>query len=384
MKHYRFHVWIWRVLSRLLSPRLKQKFNFDCQIYDGKGPFLVLSNHNTDWDPLLLACSFPQHVYYVASDHVFRWGWKSKLLRFFFAPISRYKAGSGGDTALAVVRRSRAGANVAIFAEGNRSFTGVTGDIPAATGKLVKVCGADLVTYRIEGGYFTSPRWSRSLRRGKMTGRIMNVYSREQLRAMSAEEVNRAIQQDLHVDAYQTQRREMTPFLGENPAEHLERVLCLCPRCRKIGSLTSRGDLLSCPCGFQVRYNEYGFFEGEDAPYDNITDWDRAQTEMLISMLPEEGLIYSDSEMEIAWVLDEDHVPVMGCGDLFLYPDRLECGALPLPLDEITGISMRGPQTLGMTYKNRHYEISSKQVRCLRKYMLAISHLTGGRLDGRV
>ena len=23
-----------------------------------KGPFLVLCNHNTDWDPLLLACAF--------------------------------------------------------------------------------------------------------------------------------------------------------------------------------------------------------------------------------------------------------------------------------------------------------------------------------------
>ena len=44
------------------------------------GPFLVLCNHNTDWDPLLLACAFPDYMSYVASETIFRWRFAGKLI----------------------------------------------------------------------------------------------------------------------------------------------------------------------------------------------------------------------------------------------------------------------------------------------------------------
>ena len=60
---------------------------------------------------------------------------------------------------MAVMRRLRKGGSVAIFAEGNRSFNGLTGDILPATGKLARSSGASLVTFRFSGGYLSSPRW---------------------------------------------------------------------------------------------------------------------------------------------------------------------------------------------------------------------------------
>jgi 1-acyl-sn-glycerol-3-phosphate acyltransferase len=54
-----------------------------------QGAVSDLANHNTDLDPALLALSFPYHMYFVASEHVFRKGFVSWLLKYFFAPISR-------------------------------------------------------------------------------------------------------------------------------------------------------------------------------------------------------------------------------------------------------------------------------------------------------
>lgn len=43
----------------------------------GEGPFLITANHNGELDPALIAMSFPDHMYFVSSEHVFRKGFLS-------------------------------------------------------------------------------------------------------------------------------------------------------------------------------------------------------------------------------------------------------------------------------------------------------------------
>jgi len=374
MRRYRF---VWNACRSLLGPWLRRKFNFTPEQCTASGPLLVLANHNTDWDPLLLSLSFPDYMSFVASEHIFRWGFVSKIVNYLVAPISRMKGSVGGDTALTMIRRLRRGCSVALFAEGNRSFNGLTGEILPATGKLVRSSGASLVTYRFNGGYFTSPRWcGKGLRRGKLRGEIVRVYTPEQLKAMTPEEINAAICRDLFVDAYAVQREEMIPFQGKNLAEGLETVLCRCPKCGAIDTLRSAGDTLSCSCGFSVRYNAYGFFEGEDAPFDNLTEWDAAQTEALCAMVPTDGsALFSDSAMELKEILPNHSEEALGFGDMTLYADRLEVCGKSFPLTAISGFSLYGPQSVMLTADGHFYQITSRQRRCTRKYMLLIDHL---------
>ena len=235
-----------------------------------------------------------------------------------------------------------------------------------------------MITYRLEGGYFTSPRWcGKYLRRGKMRGRIMHVWKPDQLRAMKPGEIYEKLCADLYEDAYATQRREMVPFRGKRLAEHLETVLCLCPRCGALDTLTSRDDTLSCGCGFHVKYNEYGFFEGEDAPFDNVTDWDREQTEKLIARMPAEGLVFSDGDVILTETLPGHRSRELGRGSMALYTDRLECCGQTFALAKMHGFALHGAQTVNMSWQGRDFEIASDKVRCTRKYMLMIRHLTG-------
>ena len=50
-------------------------------------PYLILSNHIGGYDPIFISLSFNRPIYYVASDHLFRLSFLSKLLKYFFAPI---------------------------------------------------------------------------------------------------------------------------------------------------------------------------------------------------------------------------------------------------------------------------------------------------------
>ncbi|MDO4834962.1 MAG: lysophospholipid acyltransferase family protein [Clostridia bacterium] len=163
-----------------------------------KGPFLVLANHVTAVDPVLLNLSFRDQMYIVASEHLMQKGLPSKLLKLLFDPIVRRK----GDSAVTAVKEMlaclKAGFNVCVFPEGTCSYDGTNSPMLPTIGKLAKTSGCTLVTYRFEGGYFTLPRWGRGIRRGSYCGHIVNVYAPETLSAMSASEVNAAIEADLY------------------------------------------------------------------------------------------------------------------------------------------------------------------------------------------
>ena len=108
------------------------------QVKAAEGPYIVVANHNTDYDSILLGSAFPKHMYFVASEHIFRKEWLRRLLVFFLDPIPKRKGGVDTSTAMQMMRRLRKGANIALFAEGNKSFHGVTCPIHPATGSMYR------------------------------------------------------------------------------------------------------------------------------------------------------------------------------------------------------------------------------------------------------
>ena len=153
MEHHAWHAFIWKIFGPAVRLITRILFGYTCERVEVDGPFLLLCNHNTDLDPLMLRTSFPQQMYFIASEHVVRTGLGGRLIRWLQDPIPRQKGSSASSAVLAALRRLKAGCNVAVFPEGHRSWDGVTDSFPAATGKLVHsaaAAGASLVTYRLE------------------------------------------------------------------------------------------------------------------------------------------------------------------------------------------------------------------------------------------
>ena len=191
------------VLRPLVNLFLKIKFGYRCEkAKDLPDKYIVLSNHTTDFDVLFVAMSFKKQMFFVGSEHISRWKNAYKFLRFAFKPILRPKGTVAASTVKEILKTVRKGSNVCIFAEGVRSWDGVSSPIAESTGKLIKSAKCALVTYRITGGYFVSPMWSEiGTRKGEVFGPPVNVYTKEQLAEMSVDEINEIIKNDLHEDA---------------------------------------------------------------------------------------------------------------------------------------------------------------------------------------
>ena len=378
------HIWTFaRPLARAVA---WLKFGYAAEPADVPGTFLLVSNHNTNWDPVLVGCSFPQQMYFVASEHVLRAGLAGKLLNWLQAPIPRQKGGSAAATVMSMVRHLRRGMNVCVFPEGNRSWDGVTRPFPAAIGKVARSAGVSLVTYRLTGGYFASPRWSgNSSRRGRMRGGVVRVYSPEELRAMTPAEIDEHIREDIFEDAYARQRKDPVRFRGRRTAEHLETLLFLCPACGRVHTLQSKGDTVRCwKCGFSFRYLPTGFLAGEGVPFEDLRSWVRWQDGELRRMCTESGSlpIFTDSSVRVEEVATARSSVLIGVGDMTLYRDRLALPGVTIPLEKLTGMSVMGAQSLYLSMGERSFEVTSRVVRCMVKYLTACAFLTGNESLG--
>ena len=106
-----------------------------------------------------------------------------------------------------IMKHIKAGYNVCLYPEGRHSYNGITMKQDDSIGKLVRISGAALVTYKIEGGYFLKPRWSRFKRTGPISGHVTGVYSSEELKNKTPKEITEIINKGIYEDAYLTQEK---------------------------------------------------------------------------------------------------------------------------------------------------------------------------------
>jgi 1-acyl-sn-glycerol-3-phosphate acyltransferase len=361
-------------------------FNFEYDAIDaGHSPYIVISNHLTNFDPLLIGLSFRKLMYYVASDHVLRSGFKGKLLNFLMSPIARAKTMQETQTVITIFRRLKENCNICIFAEGTTSFDGETGEVQRSIGKLVKRAGVALVTYRFTGSYFTFPRWARFIHRGRMQGRLVCIYSPEKIASMTEDEIYDAIMKDIYANAYAEQEKSPVMFRGKKPAEYLETVLYCCPECRQFSTLKSRDDTLFCKCGFKVRYNESGYFETpggkEPPPLASILDWAKWQRQEINALAVKmenfdiNTPVFTDDDQQLFQIARASHNTLIAKGKLTLFKDRLSVieksgKAAEFPLDNIADIGIITMMTIIFsTNENKVFEVHSKHPRSALKYM---------------
>lgn len=390
MEKYKRHQIFWKIIRfiapSVLNPLYKYSYELAPKL---EPPYLVFSNHNGDLDPALVALSFPQQMYFVASEHVYRAGFASKILRFVFEPIAKRKGTADAVTVMKSIRALREGKNVCIFPEGQKSFNGITGEINIATGKLVKASKASLVTYKLEGGYFTTPRWGKGIRKGKMHGSIVNIYNKEDLEKLSPEEITDLVKKDLYEDAYQKQSQNPIAYKGKNLAEGIEHALCLCPECKQIDTLFSKKNSVFCKnCDFTTSIDIYGYFD-ESCKLKTVLQWDEFQQEELKKLIREKSsekseFIFSDDEVTLKTVKAEHQEEIIGTGKFSMFNDKFIFNSvkdekeisLEIPQKNIVDISMYGKQALVFSDNNgNYYELTSKNIINVRKYIFCFKYL---------
>ena len=83
-----------------------------------------------------------------------------------------------------------------------------------------------------------------------MKGHIVNIYSSEEVKNMTKDELTGCINRDIHENAYETQRRNMDAYKGKRLAEGLENYLVKCSCCGAFDSMVTEDDRFRCvECG---------------------------------------------------------------------------------------------------------------------------------------
>ncbi len=353
------HIIIYTLLRPLVAVFLYIKFGYRFKVAKNlPEKYIVLSNHNTDFDPLFVAMSFPRQMYFVASEHIARWKNAYKFIKFALAPITRYKGAPANAAVIEIIRRIRKGASVCVFAEGVRSWDGVTCPILPSTAKLIKSAGCGLVTYKIIGGYFASPMWSgASSRRGRVYGSPVSVYTKEQIDSMSVDEIYSIITTDLYEDAYARQAESPKCYKGKRLAERLENLMFVCPSCGRVDTLASSGDTVSCNgCSHSFKYDEYGMLCG--TRFKNLkefSDWQKSETEKMVF----EGKFLTAPLAKLQTVKNHTETFVAE-GMLSISPEKISCGNIEISLSDITDMAMHGQKALVFSVGKTYYELLVK------------------------
>ena len=358
------HRFFYRLLRPLVVLFLKLRFGYTHEKPKNlPKTYIVVSNHATDYDMLFVGASFPRQMYFLGSEHIARWKRLYPLLRYAFDPIMRPKGASAAKAVMEMVRRARKGWNVCLFPEGVRTWDGRSCPTAPAIAKLIQSANCGLVTYKITGGYFVSPQWGKGLRRGKIHGAPVRVFTAEEVAAMSVDELFRIITTDLWEDAYARQAQEPTPYRSKTRAEGLENMLFTCPHCGAAHTIATAGDTVTCTaCQMTATLDAYGYFHG--LPQDTVAalaDWQKAQVQKDV----DDQKPYTAAFGTLSTLKDHRETTVAE-GEITLSTEALCCGDTCIPLDSITEMAMHGKKALVFTADKVYYELLPQNTNVIR------------------
>lgn len=248
------HRIVWNLISflSLLFTRLFLGFRCRDRYRIKKGEsVIVLSNHQTDYDPFCIFPCFSKPLYAVATDSIFT-GVKGKLLSYL-GFIPKKKGASDVRAVMQISHDLAGGASVLLFPEGNRYYAEFQYDISSKLASFIKKTGATLLLFNIHGGSGVSPRFGAGRRHGRFYGEIKKILPHDACAAMSDDDLFCLIRDELRV--YDSDSGER--YKSGRRAEYLEKMLFVCPRCGGMQTLFSNRTHIVCRrCGLTAEYGE--------------------------------------------------------------------------------------------------------------------------------
>lgn len=333
-----------------------------------KGPYLLISNHQTTMDPFLLSLSFKFPIYFIASDDLFNLK-VSPLIRYLVAPIPKSKSMNDIAAMKSVFRVIKEGGAVGIFPEGNRTISGGQWEMTDAIAKLAKQLKVPLVIYNIHGGYGTDPRWGHSIRRGRSKGCVKKILSAQELKDMTVEQIFEEIKEGLAVD----DTISGIPFRSRKRAEYIERALYICPVCGNLSGIVSDKYKFRCRyCTTSSTYTEKLTLSPSVADFDRIYEWYEWERGEIVKKVlngetvGDDGIIFRESikfkrKKKLAGnsvAIDMDKLVISG-----------KKGETAYPLDEITAMTMVGKKKFNFYHDGKILQVKGNKRFCAIKYV---------------
>ena len=375
---------VFMILRIIFKPVLYLLYNFKFNMESSKNikpPCLILANHQTGFDQFAVGVGFNFGINYVSSDTLFRYGLKSWIMKALGRPIPFSKGNSDLRAVRNMLSVIKNGGCVGMFPSGNRSFYGEESTIVKGIGKLAKMFNVPLVLVRVWGGFFTKPRWSIKISKGKMGADVVRVVSPEEITQMADAELKELIQKELYHDDFEYNRKAEIVYHGKRKTEYLESVLFYCPECGSISGLCSEGNEFFCrDCGARVRLGDTGFFEkinnAEKIP-ETILEWSHRQLDYIKGFDftgYTENSVFCDTDVTLSRAERAKKEYLLGKGSIKFYADRFNVCGQDFYFAETT-MAVQGVRKLTIYNGKDVYAVEAQPRTNLMKYMICGYHL---------
>lgn len=342
--------WVWQTF-------VAKKYNVHYTDHVGmskvEGSYIFISNHASRLDYIFTGVPvLPKRMNYVAGYNEFHRSHLSLVFNLLHV-IPKKNFVPDIYTIKEILRVLKAGGRICIFPEGMSSISGANQPVAIGTGKLIKRAKVPVYYSVIRGGYLTSPKYNLRDRCGKVEVEIKQLFTVEELDALTPEEIEVIINKAIYHDDYAWNKTAQNHYdIGETGAENLEDLLFWCPKCGKQHEMTTEGNKIYCKaCGNGATLTD----TYELVPFDDSC------------VIPETQTVWFDMERELikAEVADEN----------FKLVEKVQLGMLPeyeLLKDQATSVIVgSGQLTLdrsGLSYEGTKngeafcFHIDSKQL----------------------
>ena len=315
------------------------------------GPAILLCNHVTMMDPVLVGLATRRAVHWMATETLFGPGVLGAAHKHLGAlPKVRFRPDM---RAIRLLRGwIEAGAVVGIFPEGERTWTGSLSPLQPGLGRLLRILSVPVYTTRLVNAYRFWPRWSPRPRRGTIRVEIDGPlhFSRSDRPADIEDTIAAALQTE------PTGAPELT-IRGGRRSLGLTNLLYACPRCGEEEGLQEHGNTIHCPActGRWTVDTASNLTDSDGVTTSLLAQLDRQQKQTIAQWERHPGgdILVSD-ETELAAVGGD----AVGSGRLHLTPDALSLRSAgevcwKAPLSEITHVSVEFQRVLELRVRER-------------------------------
>lgn len=277
--------WAYNVLAHIVAAPYHAKIEMVDDIRKEPGPCFLIWNHLSRRDYLFLQLGiYPRQFNMLAGyNEFFR---KKFRLLFHLVNVIPKKNFASDMVSIAGMHRAIKLGNVVTFSpEGTSSMFGMSQPIVPGTGKFLKHYGIPIYCMDLKGAYLMSHKVDIHDKPGKIYAKIYKLFSPEDLKAMSGDEIQDKINEVFNHDDYVWNKTARIKYkIKKMACSHWDDMLYKCPKCGEEFSIVAEGNSCRCTkCGNGMNVNEYY----DLLPFDDTcvipetpskwVDWERAE-----------------------------------------------------------------------------------------------------------
>ena len=283
----RLFYFIYHLLMKVPAMKYNAHYEREDDVRKYKGPCFVIFNHLSRIDHMyVMEACYPKRLNMLAGYCEF---FRSHLHTVFklnnVLPKKNYARDVAGTKAMLSIIKQ--GGSVTFAPEGLASNDGMNKPIVPGTGGLFKKIGIPVYFCELRGQYLQNTKVCLDVRTGATYAKTKLLFSPEDLKKLSVEEIDAQINLAFRHDEYAWQKEKRIRWkMNGNSCKNLEGLLYRCPKCGAYFETVGEGDKIYCKkCGNGAVVDEYYDFIPFDKDcviFDKQSDWVNWQRQSII------------------------------------------------------------------------------------------------------